>query len=197
MLSKAKIGDRIRAVITTGNVRKGDEFTVTARHNNFGAVIVETDPNPDLGGKVTSFLIPDSDYVIIEPKMPQHGDLIKLTEDTFVINPDGTKDARREGTVFIAAGFNKAGAVTTKDKLIAHGDYYIVPACDRHLYTGLTRRFPEKPPLGLKPRYIAVEHRLAEINEAVVRYIDANYKIPSEWLEEREELIEYLAKERK
>jgi hypothetical protein len=41
-----------------------------------------------------------------------------------------------------------------------------------------------KPPIGLRPKMIAVSSRVHEIHEAMTRYIDANYLIPKEWLEE-------------
>jgi hypothetical protein len=45
-----------------------------------------------------------------------------------------------------------------------------------------------KPPLGLKPRYIAKAHRMNEIKDAVVRYMDAWLPIPDEWITEYNEL---------
>lgn len=43
----------------------------------------------------------------------------------------------------------------------------------------------EKPPLGLRPRIIAEEARLEEINQAIKRYLNAGREIPIGWLEER------------
>lgn len=48
------------------------------------------------------------------------------------------------------------------------------------------------PPLGLKPRFIVVEQRFAEIDGAIKRYLSAYLPIPVEWIEERNEIIEYL-----
>jgi hypothetical protein len=45
-----------------------------------------------------------------------------------------------------------------------------------------------KPPIGLRPKYIAVSSRIKEIHEAMLRYIDADYVIPDEWLLEYMEL---------
>ena len=50
----------------------------------------------------------------------------------------------------------------------------------------------EKPPLGLKPTRIVQKHRLQEIDDAIIRFVEANYPIPTEWLIERNELIEAL-----
>ena len=46
-----------------------------------------------------------------------------------------------------------------------------------------------KPPLGLTPKYIRNEQRMKEIRDAVVRYEEADKKIPIEWIEEYENLL--------
>lgn len=46
-----------------------------------------------------------------------------------------------------------------------------------------------KPPLGLRPRFIALEERLSEINEAIDRYKQADMTIPSEWLDEKNAIL--------
>ena len=48
----------------------------------------------------------------------------------------------------------------------------------------------KKPPIGLMPQF---KHRLERLNEvrgAIVRYYDADLKIPIEWIEEYNELID-------
>lgn len=50
----------------------------------------------------------------------------------------------------------------------------------------------EKPPLGLKPKYIWVEHRTAEIQAAVSRFLEVRSEIPLDWIEELNEHIKYL-----
>lgn len=42
-----------------------------------------------------------------------------------------------------------------------------------------------KPPLGLRPRFVAMEDRIKEINEAIERYRQAHEDIPVEWLNEK------------
>ncbi len=42
----------------------------------------------------------------------------------------------------------------------------------------------EKPPLGLRPEFIVLEHRQKEIQEAVIRYLEAGKEIPKEWVAE-------------
>ena len=42
-----------------------------------------------------------------------------------------------------------------------------------------------KPPLGLRPRFVAMEDRIKEINEAIERYRQAHKDIPVEWLNEK------------
>lgn len=49
----------------------------------------------------------------------------------------------------------------------------------------LLEQAPVKPPLGLRPRFIALEERLKEVNEAIDRYREAEIVIPSEWLDEK------------
>jgi hypothetical protein len=48
------------------------------------------------------------------------------------------------------------------------------------------------PPLGLRPRFIVTEHRVAEIDEAIERYKEASKEVPEVWLEERRELVTWL-----
>ncbi|WP_419884857.1 hypothetical protein [Paenibacillus sp. B-A-8] len=45
-----------------------------------------------------------------------------------------------------------------------------------------------KPPLGLRPRYIAEAQRMDEIKDAVKRYMDAGYPLPDEWIAEYNEI---------
>jgi len=42
----------------------------------------------------------------------------------------------------------------------------------------------ERPPIGLRPRFIWLEQRLQEIKDACDRYINAQKPIPREWLDE-------------
>jgi len=44
--------------------------------------------------------------------------------------------------------------------------------------------FVQKQPLGLRPEYILLEQRQIEIEDAVARYVEAAYSIPSEWFDE-------------
>lgn len=41
-----------------------------------------------------------------------------------------------------------------------------------------------KPPLGLRPKCIALEHRQQEIIEAITRYMESGYIIPQIWIDE-------------
>lgn len=47
----------------------------------------------------------------------------------------------------------------------------------------------ERPPLGLKPRNVHNQQRIQEIVAAIGRYTDANKPIPSEWIEEYNDLV--------
>lgn len=42
----------------------------------------------------------------------------------------------------------------------------------------------DKPPMGLRPRYIVAQERAIEIVEAMDRYVRAGKKLPTEWLTE-------------
>jgi hypothetical protein len=46
------------------------------------------------------------------------------------------------------------------------------------------------PPIGLKPKFVNRLERLNEVRGAIVRYYDAKLKIPVEWIEEYNELID-------
>jgi len=45
------------------------------------------------------------------------------------------------------------------------------------------------PPLGLIPKYIHDERRLAEVGGAIYRYLNERYPLKQEWIEEYNELI--------
>lgn len=49
------------------------------------------------------------------------------------------------------------------------------------------------PPLGLVPKFIRQEQRLREITEAIERYKSAAHPVPSEWIDEKEEIEAYLS----
>jgi len=53
-----------------------------------------------------------------------------------------------------------------------------------------------KPPLGLKPRWLADKHRLADVDAALGRYTEAGMIPPSEWLKERRDLVRSLLQHR-
>lgn len=48
--------------------------------------------------------------------------------------------------------------------------------------------FSPKPPLGITPRYIYQElcerQRLVDLKQAIQRYIDADFQIPNDWINE-------------
>ena len=46
-----------------------------------------------------------------------------------------------------------------------------------------------KPPLGLKPKYIAHLQRYEEVKNAIERYVVVEMKIPVEWVEEYNETL--------
>ncbi len=50
-----------------------------------------------------------------------------------------------------------------------------------------------KPPLGLKPKKINEEQRYVEVQTAIDRYCIDGLKIPVEWVEEYNELLDKMA----
>jgi len=48
------------------------------------------------------------------------------------------------------------------------------------------------PPVGLRPRWIADEHRLNEVDAALERYRQAGIEPPEEWLDERRDIEDRL-----
>jgi hypothetical protein len=46
-----------------------------------------------------------------------------------------------------------------------------------------------EPPLGIMPAHIWKRHRIAELNLAIIRYLDAGLGVPPEWLIEYVELV--------
>jgi len=50
----------------------------------------------------------------------------------------------------------------------------------------------DRPPLGIMPRYIHLELRRKDIIAAIRRYLDAEIKVPAEWVEEVNEITEWL-----
>jgi hypothetical protein len=55
-----------------------------------------------------------------------------------------------------------------------------------------TTASPAKPPLGLRPRWLANETRLAEVQAAIDRYKAADWIVPVEWFHEAHELREAM-----
>ena len=54
---------------------------------------------------------------------------------------------------------------------------------------------PVKLPLGIIPKKIWKEQRLGELRGAIDRYLEANQRVPIEWIEEYNELLEDIRKE--
>ena len=54
---------------------------------------------------------------------------------------------------------------------------------------------PVESPLGIISKNIWKEQRLGELRGAVERYLEANQRVPIEWIEEYNELLEDIWKE--
>ena len=50
----------------------------------------------------------------------------------------------------------------------------------------------EKPPIGLRPKFVVYLDRLQEIKEAIVRYMNANEQIKVEWIEEYNQTLKKI-----
>lgn len=50
-----------------------------------------------------------------------------------------------------------------------------------------------KPPLGLTPKWVIQEARYFDVCGAISRYYNAGLKIPIEWIEEYNELVEWFS----
>lgn len=48
----------------------------------------------------------------------------------------------------------------------------------------------KKPPIGITPRHVWEERRMGVLLKAIARYYGEGYAVPSEWIEEYEELYE-------
>jgi hypothetical protein len=46
-----------------------------------------------------------------------------------------------------------------------------------------------KPPLGLRPQYVAELQRVQEICDAIIRYKEAAQVVPGKWIEELARLV--------
>ena len=55
---------------------------------------------------------------------------------------------------------------------------------------GVPVKYEDKPPIGIKPRYIHDCERMIEILDAMERYSEAQKRIPVEWIDELKDLIE-------
>lgn len=71
-----------------------------------------------------------------------------------------------------ATVWNIRGLITTND----------------YLYLMGREEIPEKPPIGIMPRYVWDKKRRDELSEAMQRYIEASKSIPQEWIDEYNEL---------
>ena len=54
---------------------------------------------------------------------------------------------------------------------------------------------PVKLPLGVIPKNMWKKQRLKELRDVVDRYLEANQRVPIEWIEEYNELLEDIRKE--
>ena len=106
--------------------------------------------------------------------------LTDLETTTFVTWPSGVKPTEFVPKCGVPVGLfirgKYLGFDTSREYYDKATDYYKI-------------RFAEKkPPLGLKPRYVHDTDRIADIRDAITRYIDEKMDIPWEWIQELREL---------
>lgn len=59
----------------------------------------------------------------------------------------------------------------------------------------MAKRVFERPPLGVMPRWLWLEHRRDELRSAMQRYIDAKVDVPYLFVKELEEILPEIDKE--
>jgi hypothetical protein len=68
------------------------------------------------------------------------------------------------------------------------GDYFEVINLPEHMISKddceVVQEVTKRPPIGLRPEFILLEHRQKEIQEAVTRYMEVGKEIPKEWTSE-------------
>lgn len=52
-----------------------------------------------------------------------------------------------------------------------------------------------RPPIGVKPRYLVMEERFQELKQAIQQYSERGHIIPLEWVDEYNELIKSISSE--
>ena len=50
----------------------------------------------------------------------------------------------------------------------------------------------EKPPIGLKPRFVWLKMRKIDIEDAMRRYVKANKEVPFEWIKEYLDILSII-----
>lgn len=127
-------------------------------------------------GKVTGHLYKVGDKLRITQNRYEYkiGDIVEVTELH-----------AKENSAFDYKIERKVGDVT---------HIGLVAECFVELFAAKATPPAEKPPIGLRPKHIAQAQRLQEIEEAMVRYLQAHTMIPGEWLVEYHELWTELNK---
>lgn len=49
-----------------------------------------------------------------------------------------------------------------------------------------------KPPIGLMPKKLWIEERYILVKHAIQRYMESNIEVPTEWMEEYNELVNQI-----
>ena len=65
---------------------------------------------------------------------------------------------------------------------------------DKILQGGNFMERPVNPPLGIIPKNLWKKQRLRELRDVIDKYLEANQRVPIEWIEEYNELLEDIRK---
>ena len=126
-------------------------------------------------------------------KVKTLADLLKMQPE---IDREGNLEFRNNGRIYPQAMFWYCGKWVDVDKKEGDARYWIKDGQTFYLLPEWCSEFkPDqdtmaKPPLGLRPRYIADLDRQREIIDAIGRYGNIGKKIPQVWINELREIHE-------
>ena len=52
----------------------------------------------------------------------------------------------------------------------------------------------KRPPIGILPKHMWIYNRLRDLEDAIRRYEDANFKVPEQWILERDEKLKLFGR---
>ena len=110
----------------------------------------------------------------------------------FTIEKIGTSDGGYVGVYGVAGLRDACGTGYAHHNTASCGHQFSDICGTCKTLEGVPVKYEEKPPLGIKPRYIHDGERVREILNAMDRYSKASKHIPGEWIDELGDLINEL-----